>query len=264
LNNFTIPPSAKSLTTLRRRTSAAGLHLLLSVLVAAMVAALVFAFWYPRPFREISGGRDLFLLVVMIDVIVGPLITLAVYDVRKPKAELTRDLLVVVGLQLTALAYGLHTVAQARPAVVALETDRLRVVRAIDLNEANFERAPEGLKSLSWAGPIFLSTRKPDARDDQFDAAMRGLAGEDLGMRPEFWLAPSATSAEYAKAAKPLTALIQRYPQSAEALMQIGRSTGVSQGRLGYLPLLARQTDWSALIDLSTGAVVGYVPVDGF
>ena len=50
-------------------------------------ALLVFAVWYPYPYREISGGRDLFLLVVAVDVVLGPLITFAVFNRAKPRAR---------------------------------------------------------------------------------------------------------------------------------------------------------------------------------
>jgi hypothetical protein len=145
-----------------QRLRAAVIHLLLSAAVAALAALLVFAVWYPMPYRQISGGRDLFLLVVAVDVAIGPLITLAVFDRRKPRAELVRDMAVVAAMQLAALAYGLHTVAQARPAVVALEVDRLRVVRAIDLaglvqvfaprlGRRGVDRAPAVSSAARWA-----------------------------------------------------------------------------------------------------------------
>ena len=95
------------------RTRASAIHLVASTVVAALAGALVFFLWYPLPFREIAGGRELFLLLVAIDVVLGPLITLAVFNPRKPRTELVRDLSVVVLLQLAALAYGLHTVALA-------------------------------------------------------------------------------------------------------------------------------------------------------
>lgn len=41
-----------------------------------LAATLVFAVWYPYPYREISGGRSLFEMVVAIDVVMGPLLTL--------------------------------------------------------------------------------------------------------------------------------------------------------------------------------------------
>ena len=67
----------------RDRLKASGIHLILSLVVAALSALLVFGIWYPYPYREISGGRELFLLVVTVDVILGPLITLAIFDRSK-------------------------------------------------------------------------------------------------------------------------------------------------------------------------------------
>ena len=62
------------------RLKASGIHLILSLIIAALAALLVFGIWYPYPYREISGGRELFLLVVSVVVILGPLITLAVFN----------------------------------------------------------------------------------------------------------------------------------------------------------------------------------------
>ncbi len=245
------------------RARAAAIHLGLSVAVATGAAALVFLVWYPMPFRETSGGRELFLLVVAVDVVIGPLITFAVFDRRKPRAELTRDLGVVVLLQLAALAYGLHAVAQARPAIVALEGARLRVVRAIDLTEADFARAPAGLQSLSWSGPALVATRVP-SRDEKHEAIDRGLAGEDIGMRPDFWLPVEQTRGAFAQAAMPLDRLFRMRPERKADLDRAVAATNRSAAQLGYLPILARRTDWSALVDRRSGEIVGYVDVEGF
>jgi hypothetical protein len=248
---------------LSHRLRAAAIHLTASAAVAALAATLVFLFWYPAPFLEISGGRELFLLVVSIDVVLGPLITFAVFSPRKPRLELARDLCVIVLLQLAALAYGLQTVAQARPAVVALEGDRLRVVRAIDLVEANLSKAPPESRALSWTGPMLVATRPPDAHE-RLDAMQRGLAGEDLGMRPEYWRPEAERAAAFARAARPLAPLAKRQPQRAGELERAVAATGRASERLGYLPILARRADWSALVDTLDGSIVGYMAVDGF
>jgi hypothetical protein len=245
------------------RGRAALLHLGGSAAVAALAAALVFALWYPMPYREISGGRELFLLVVAVDVVIGPLITFAVFSRAKPRSELRRDLATVIALQLAALAYGMYTVAQARPAVLALEGDRLRVVRAIDLADADFTKAPEGLRALSWGGPVLVATRPP-AANEKLEAIERGLAGEDIGMRPQFWRPPAATASAFAEAAKPLAALTKLQPTRATDLERAVGATGRTAEQLGYLPILARNTDWSALVERASGAVVGYVNIEGF
>jgi uncharacterized membrane protein len=248
---------------LKPRLKAAAFHLIATVVVAALAATLVFLLWYPWPYREISGGRELFLLIVTIDVVVGPLITFFVFNTRKPRGELVRDLAVVVALQLAALTYGLHTVEQARPAVIALEKDRLRVVRAIDLAEADFAGAPNELRSLSWLGPTFVSTRLPSS-EEKFDAIARGLAGEDIGMRPGFWRPPADNATEFAKAARPLSTLLAKRASKSFDLLRAVKETGRPEAQIGYLPIFARSTDWSALVDRRDGSIVGYVPIDGF
>ncbi len=103
--------------------------------------------------HEISGGRELFLIVVAVDVIVGPLITFAVFNRTKPWPELRRDLAVVALMQLGALGYGLWSVAQARPAHLVFEYDRFRVVHAVDVPAELLTKTPPGITALPLLGP---------------------------------------------------------------------------------------------------------------
>lgn len=115
------------------RLRAAAIHLGISALVAAAAAWLVFAVWYPYPYREISGGRELFTLIVVVDVILGPLMTLIIFNRTKPRTELVRDLAVVALIQLAGLGYGLWSVYAARPVHMVFEFDRFRAVHAVDV-----------------------------------------------------------------------------------------------------------------------------------
>ena len=245
------------------RLRAAGIHLGLSALVAALAAALVFGLWYPTPFREISGGRELFLIVVAVDVVLGPLITFAVFDRRKPRGELRRDLAVVVALQLAALGYGMHTVFIARPVVLALEVDRLRVVTAVQIAEPELAAAPPEFRRLPWRGVHRVATRPPSG-DESFEAIQLGLAGIDLGMQPRYWRPAAETAAAWRAAARPLDELLQRRPERAAELQAAAAAAGRAIDQLGYLPLLARRSDWVALIDRVSGEVLAHAPVDGF
>jgi hypothetical protein len=231
--------------------------------VAGLVIGLVFLFWYPAPYGDISGGSKLLLILIAVDLVIGPVLTFAVFDRRKPSSELRRDLALIVAMQLAALAYGMFTVAEARPVVLALEGDRLRVVRAIDLSDADLARAPVGLKVLRWTGPEFVATRPPKP-SEKLEAIDRALAGQDIGMRPEFWHPLSHTGAAYIQAVKPLQKLRKLYPERAGVLEAAIAATGLPIERLGYLPILGRSTDWSALVDVKDGRIVGYVHLDGF
>src|SRR6218665_1691953 len=110
---------------IHNRYQAFAAHLLGSCLVAALSAFLVFWVWYPAQFASMSGVTGIFLILLGVDVVVGPVITLIVFNRAKP--ELKRDLAIVLLLQIAALGYGLHTVFTARPAYLVFSADRFEV-----------------------------------------------------------------------------------------------------------------------------------------
>src|SRR5207253_6942312 len=143
----------------RPRLRAAVVHLAFSILVAIATALLVFSLWYPPPYREISGGRELFQLVVAVDIVLGPLLTFAVFNLAKPRAELKRDLAIIVALQLAGLAYGLWTVHQARPLHMVFEYDRFRVVHQADIPSELESKVPAGIEFAPAGRPTLLALR---------------------------------------------------------------------------------------------------------
>ncbi len=247
----------------RRRARAAGVHLLSCLVVAMAVAALVFLVWYPWPYRIVSGGEKLLFLVMGVDIVMGPLITLAIFDIRKPMRELKRDLAIIVALQLAALSYGLHTVYLARPAVLALEAERFRLTIANDVVMDELPKAVEGLRALPLDGPRVVDTVEPtDAQ--RGDAIFKAMAGTDIGARPIFWRHWGAEGRRHAlKVAKPLAPLVARAKDRAAFDDAVARS-GRPLEQLAVIPMIARDTSWSVLIDKASGEPVGFAPIDGF
>jgi hypothetical protein len=231
--------------------------------VAAVAAALVFWLWYPGAFRGLSGGRDLFLLVVCVDVALGPLLTFAVFDRAKGWKHLRRDLSVIVVLQLCALAYGLHTVYIARPVALVFEHDRFRVVTAAEVYRPELQEALEPYRRLPLTGPWALAVRETKAGDERNEALfMAVLKGVDTSQRPIFWVPYAALQAKAASIARPVPALLDRYPDAADATQRQLRAAGVDPMTARWLPVLARG-DWVALMR-PDGEVVGFTKLDGF
>ena len=249
------------------RLYASGIHLGLSLLVAGLAALLVFAVWYPYPYREISGGRSLFLLVIAVDVIMGPLLTLAIFNRSKPLKELRLDLAVIGMLQLAALAYGLWTVAVARPVHLVFEIDRFRVVHAIDVPPELLDRAPAALRPLPLAGPTLLSVREFKNAQESFEATMAAIQGVALGARPDLWQSYEQAKAQIKARARPVGELKTRFPGRAAEIDQAlkGASSAVrATTSVGYLPLASRSIFWTVLIDTNTTEVIAFVPIDSF
>lgn len=245
-----------------RRARASGLHLLISLAVAALAAVLVLAVWYPGDYSELSGGRSLFWLLVSVDVVMGPLLTLVVFDIRKPRSELVRDLVIIGALQMAALVYGLSTVYQARPVALVFEVDRFRVVTAADVRAEELPQAPPEYRRLPLGGPWLLSARESRPGDERLRAVELALQGFDLGQRPSYWQAYPLAKPRVLDRSRPLAALLERHPRVSEEVQRLLSRTGISAASARFLPAVAR-IDACVVID-GSGEVLGFVRADGF
>ena len=84
----------------KSRITAALLHLLMSASVIAALLAVIFFIWYPTPYFQISGALAPVLVLVSVDLLIGPLLTLVVYNTEKK--SLKADLAVIVVWQAAA------------------------------------------------------------------------------------------------------------------------------------------------------------------
>ena len=247
---------------LKPRARAAGAHLVISLGIAALAAVLVFGLWYPGDFRELAGGRDLFILVMSVDVIIGPLLTFAVFNRAKDWPHLRRDLAVIGLLQTAALAYGLHTVYLVRPVAMVYEVDRFRLINADAVDVSELPEAPPAYRDLPLTGPWLLGARKPDAGAEHNDALFKGAAGVDVSQRPRFWQPYDDAKARALARARPLGALTNHYAARAPDLRRRLAEMHADEATSRFLPATARG-EWVAVLSAS-GAVLGYLPVDGF
>lgn len=251
LENFDLPA----------RLKAAGIHLLISALVAALAAGLVFGLWYPGAYRLMSGGRELFWLVTSVDVILGPLLTFAVFNLKKGWPHLRRDLAVIGAIQLAALGYGLHTVYVARPVAMIFEVDRLRVVIAADVHEPELPQALPEYRTLPLDGPRLLSLQMPEG-DERNDALFKALGGLEVSQRPKFWRSYDEGRAAVLAKSRPIGDLLKRYPERAAEFSARLLELKLAPADARFLPVTARG-DWIAVLD-AKGDIATFFAADGF
>lgn len=249
---------------IRSATRASGLHFVGSVIVALLAAALMFGLWFPYPYRELSGGRELFFLVTAIDAVCGPLLTMVLYNPAKPRAELWRDLGLVMIIQLAALGYGLHVVWQARPLYLVQEVDRFKVVTALELPRESIANLPATLQPYWRGGPITVAIREPKDEEERRKVMFESVqGGRDYAERPEFYLpyeGPAALKSLHR--AKPLGLFLEKYPSKSVAAVGLAISGGLDMAQLVYLPVVGRE-DWIAVLD-PQARILGFLEGDGF
>lgn len=245
------------------RRRAAILHLLFSAGATLVASLVVFLVWFPPPFAQIAGGFQLFLLVVSVDVVIGPALTAVVASPGKSRREFVFDVAVIVVVQCAALGYGAYTMALARPVALVHEVDLFRLVSAADLEASSLAKSQPQFQILSWRGPRLIVAVKPERLDEQLRSIELSLAGVQLAMLPEYWRDYDKYVDLVWSSARPIQLLLARYPAATADVAKAAAASGESPQALRFLPLVARRKGWVALVALRNATIVGYLPLDG-
>lgn len=241
------------------RWSASAYHLGISAAIATAVVSLMLAVWYPGPYFAAMGGDTLIMLLIGVDVVIGPLITLIVFDPAKKHLKL--DLSVVAALQLAALAYGCSVMFAARPVYNVFVVDRFETVAANQVDEASLAAVKEGpFRTLPLTGPRIIAARQPDTPQRQADIVMSAMnGGPDLANLADLYVPYAQFRQGAAQAARPLAELAKRQPEALPAIRAL--LAGPAGGSLGFLPMKARNRDMTVVVDTKSGDVVDILPV---
>lgn len=147
------------------RLRAFGLHLLGSASALTLVLGALYLGWYRWPGWYLSSVLRVVSIAVLVDVVIGPTLTLIIANPRKPRRELARDVAMVVTVQVAALVYGAVTLWGGRPLYYTFSADRLEIVQASDIekNEIALARRQNPALAPYWYSlPRWIWAPLPD------------------------------------------------------------------------------------------------------
>lgn len=224
-------------------------HLFISFLIALLVVGLVFFIWYPAPLAKAVGVTHIFLMMLTIDVIVGPLLGLLVY--KEDKKSLKFDLTIIIAIQISALLYGIYSIEQGRPVWIVYSVDRFELVRKNEIILENINHVKPQFQQLSWLKPQFVATQfAQDVKQRNDDMFAEVLGGISLAQKPERYVDFSQAKAQLQKRAQSLE-LLQQYNDKAvveKTLAKYPKATA-------FLPMKASAVDMTVLINHKGGVV---------
>ncbi|WOB08527.1 TfpX/TfpZ family type IV pilin accessory protein [Piscinibacter gummiphilus] len=238
---------------MRDRFRALLLHLLLSASLITAVLTAIYCVWYPSPIASAAGLSDLVVVVVVVDIVLGPLLTFVVFN--RAKKSLRLDLACIATLQLAVLAYGVYTIGVARPAWIVFNADRFDLVLAHELEARFTGKAAAEYRAASWTGPRWVASVNPiDAEERNSLIFESATGGADLPQRPDLYVPIESQRESLKRHAKQLDELKQFNPAGAVARL---RQDWPSAD--GWLPLMARARPMIVLIRRSDAKVLGIV-----
>jgi hypothetical protein len=241
---------------MRHRLRAGLIHLSLSAAVAAAVFLPIYFVWYPDVLYEYAGGRDLFLLIVSVDVTLGPLITTIVYV--PGKWGLKFDLVVIGTLQAIALAYGVYVLFESRPVNIVFVKDRFELVRANDYPPGELGKIASGSHgSLAWTGPRIVGAKLPADPKEKAELIFSTIGGgADVHLLPRYYVPYDEVRLLATEKGERLQKLRDRNPARQKDVDALVAGSGRREKDLRFLPMRAGKSDLAILIDAKTGEIL--------
>lgn len=244
------------------RWQAAGLHLVASLTLAMLAALLIFGIWYPQPYTAAAGADRLVMLLIGIDLVLGPLCTLIVY--RHGKKGLAFDIAFIAVVQLAALIYGLAVIAQSRPIFVVVSKDMTYLTMASSVDDADLAAALSApLRTRSWIGPQQVAAPAPEDAKTREELMDSGLAGKDIDRLPKYFRAMNDAGLQLIANSAPFQQLID-HPQTQAAAQAFATRAGAPVENLRFQPLRGRdpEKDMTIVYAVGNSAPVGVIDID--
>jgi hypothetical protein len=242
------------------RYRASSIHFLISATIVSVIFAVIFFVWYPGSTFRIAGAVSIVLVLVGVDLVLGPALTLMVYKEGKPGLKF--DLIVIALVQLTALVYGTNTLYQERPYYMVFAVDRLILVTEAQVDKSEI-RFPE-LTEKPFADVIRVLARRPEdpAEFQKYLDSVLIDGQPDLESRPEYWEPYANGKDVILQATKPLEDINRTSERDERRVQRAIARHQDDHPRVGYVPIGTLDEDIGMLMDMDTAEPLGVIDVD--
>lgn len=240
------------------------IHICINLFVALLIAGIVFLLWYPQPYLDLMGGIRLFSLIIVVDLVCGPVLTMVLANPAKPKREMVTDFSLVIIIQLAALFYGIYAIAVSRPVYVVFEVDRFTVVSAAEIDKEKMSEALPEFRHLPWFEIKRIALRNAKDGNEKLKSLGMSLQGVEPSARPDWWVEETEGYRQLIRnKMKPLAELYKKYPDNQDLISTV-QKVGLPKEKLYYLPFTSQKNkEWTVLMDKDTN-FKAFVPLDAF
>ncbi|MCE1191358.1 MAG: hypothetical protein LWW96_04300 [Acidovorax sp.] len=242
-------------------------HSLGTLVAIAGVGYIVFIYWFPTGLGELAGRNSLYGLCILGLFTSGPLLTALLYRSSKSQRALFIDMLLVAGIQCSALFYGVNALIVARPLALIFETDRFRMVTYADVPEQSHPLLEDWILPWSLRGYVVAGLRAPASEAERLQRFDDLLADIGPSQRPVYWQDISLSAEDIRNRSRPLADLINKYPAQRKKIEAIAHQAAATEKNpdLVWVPLVSRLSlDWIIVLNVGTLKPMGFLPLDGF
>lgn len=224
---------------LPKRLLASGIHLGLSALIFLVALYLILVHWYPGFHFNVDGGWQGVRIMVAVDLVLGPLLTLIIFNPFKVRKLIVFDLSCIAVIQLGALIWGFYAIHSQHPVSVNYSDGEFYSMTAAPMH---IEEYPLSLlDELSDRDPALIYVAPPAGEDEEARAAMMEVMGSvAVHEDPFFFRAFAPRWSEIKARALGAEARVRSDPQFAERLHEFLADRGGRPEDYFFFPYTGR------------------------
>ena len=242
------------------RLKAFGWHILASACALSLILGTLYLGWYRWPGWYLTGVAPVCLVMVGVDVVLGPLLTFTIAGPAKPRRALARDISIIVAVQLIALTYGAVSLWSGRPLYYAYSESVLQVVQAYDINadqaaagrRLNPKLAPHWYSLPRW---IWAPLPKDDPQKSIQIVNSAVLGGDDVISMPEYFQPWDQGVPELKTRLKKVHDVAYFIASDKKRLEERLRAAGFPADQLNSMPLTGRGKPLLAVFEPDSGKI---------
>jgi hypothetical protein len=240
------------------RFQAFAIHLLISSAVLGSFLAFVFLVWYPQPYFVVEGLVQIVWVLVGVDIVLGPALTLVVFKTGKP--GLKRDLSIIAAIQIFGFVYGAHAFYIERPSfAVFYDSDYFEVIPASEMKDlSNLDPA---LGHSKLGGPSIVIVQAPREIEELKKILEEMKKGAPpIHLRPEFYRPLKGYINTKFRLSRDLDKL-EKIPANKSLISQFKSEYGERVNEFVYFPIRGKVTSRLLVIDRKTEMVVDTIGI---
>jgi hypothetical protein len=202
-------------------------------------------------------------LIVGIDIVLGPLMTLILFDPRKSRRALTLDLSLIAIVQIAALGYGLHSGYASRLVFNVFDGKSFQLVQARDVlpKFLNNAQLPE-YRSLPFAGQKYAAIKVPDDARARSDLGFYGAFGIGPQFMPQYYVPLQQEREQLVRAGMAQSALQKKHAALAVKVDSLLQHNELRWQDVSVLPFEVKTSTYTAIVRLNPVEVLEVLPED--
>lgn len=215
-------------------------HLFFSGLLLVISLIFIYCIWYASPLYIAQGVNHIYFMVIGIDIIIGPLLTLILY--KKDRKKFIFDIVIVLIIQISFYIYGLMVIEKGRVFWIVFVVDDIELVTSADVGH---QEIPNNYKvgvfdKSMWVAAVYSDD--PKIKQNQREDEM--FNGVSLATRSETYQSLYKQKVKILKKLKSLNEL-QKYNNQYKTEQMLKPYKNVK----GWLPVKAKARDMVAIFN---------------